>query len=91
MLFVEPTVVLPELGIDALIPSIETGAFGSDECHERVTGTPAHAVLLESDSVTLGRAHVPPPDPPPGATGLRRLEIGDLSMVIGVKLIAVTG
>jgi hypothetical protein len=82
--------VLPELGNDELTPSIETEAFGSDDCQERVTGTPEHTLLFESESVTLGSVHALLPDP--GATDLRRPAIGGgFGRVTGAKLIAVTG
>ena len=92
MLFVEPTVVLPEGGKDVPIPSIETDALGSDDCHERVTGVPEHTLFFDSESVTIGSVQAPADPDVPGATARRRLAFGGgFGRVIGAKLIAVTG
>src|ERR1043166_8295334 len=90
MLFVDPTVVLPEPGKAVPIPSMKTDALGSDDCHDRVTGMPEHTLFLDRESVTLGSVQAP--TEVPGATARRRPTTGGgLGRVIGAKLIAVTG
>jgi hypothetical protein len=84
--------VLPELGNAVPIPSMDTDAFGSDDCHERVTAAPEHTGFFDNESVRVGIVQ-PPADPDvPGPTARRRpAPGGGLGTVIGAKLIAVTG
>lgn|GEM_PF-3607364 len=76
---VEPTVVLPEAGNETPTPSIATDAFGSDDCHDSVTGVPEQTLLFDSESVSLGSTHAPDDPDTPGATARRRLTIGGFS------------
>jgi hypothetical protein len=85
-------VVLPELGRPAPIPSITTLAATSDDCHDRVTGTPEHAVFVESEIVRLGNAlHWLREEPPGVVARLRLLATYGAEAFDGEKFIDVTG